>query len=56
VNAIAPGMVRTSDNVAMAGANAAYVELGSLAEGVLALADPAGSATGQVVPITPHRD
>lgn len=56
VNAIAPGMVRTSDNVAMAGAGAAYVELGALADGVLALADPASTATGQVVPITPRPD
>ena len=52
VNAVAPGMVRTGDNVAEAGPSAAYVELSTIAAGILALADPAGTRTGAVVPIT----
>lgn len=54
VNAVAPGMVRTSDNVATAGSTAAYVELDDIAAGILTLADPAGSASGVVLPITPR--
>ncbi len=54
VNAIAPGMVRTADNVAAVGTTAAYVELDDIASGVLTLADPAGSDTGVVLPITPR--
>jgi NAD(P)-dependent dehydrogenase (short-subunit alcohol dehydrogenase family) len=52
VNAVAPGMVRTSDNVAAEGDGAAYVELSAIAAGILALADPMGTTTGAVVPIT----
>jgi NAD(P)-dependent dehydrogenase (short-subunit alcohol dehydrogenase family) len=52
VNAVAPGMVRTTDNVAAMGSAAAYVELSAIAAGILALADPTGHRTGEVVPIT----
>ena len=52
VNAVAPGMVRTSDNVAAVGEGAAYVELSAIAAGILALADPVGTTTGEVMPIT----
>ena len=38
VNAVAPGMVRTGDNVASAGGDAAYVELSDITEGVMSLA------------------
>jgi NAD(P)-dependent dehydrogenase (short-subunit alcohol dehydrogenase family) len=55
VNAVAPGMVRTGDNVAAAGAGAAYVELAAIAEGILSLADPAATTTGTILPITPAR-
>jgi NAD(P)-dependent dehydrogenase (short-subunit alcohol dehydrogenase family) len=55
VNAVAPGMVRTGDNVAAAGAGAAYVELTAIAEGILSLADPAATTTGAILPITPVR-
>jgi NAD(P)-dependent dehydrogenase (short-subunit alcohol dehydrogenase family) len=54
VNAVAPGMVRTSDNVAAVGEGAAYVELGDITEGVLALASPGAAATtGHILPIAP---
>jgi NAD(P)-dependent dehydrogenase (short-subunit alcohol dehydrogenase family) len=53
VNAIAPGMVRTGDNVAAVGAAAAYVELSAIADGVLSLADPAATTTGEILPIRP---
>ena len=53
VNAVAPGMVRTGDNVAAVGAAAAYVELSAIADGVLALADPAATTTGEILPIRP---
>ncbi|HEY6948584.1 MAG TPA: SDR family oxidoreductase, partial [Gemmatimonadales bacterium] len=53
VNAIAPGMVRTGDNVAAVGAAAAYVELSAIADGVLSLADPAATTTGAILPIRP---
>lgn len=53
VNAVAPGMVRTADNVAAVGAGAAYVELAAIADGILSLADPAATATGQILPIRP---
>ena len=42
VNAVAPGMVRTGDNVAAAGEDAAYVELRDITDGVLALAELRG--------------
>jgi NAD(P)-dependent dehydrogenase (short-subunit alcohol dehydrogenase family) len=53
VNAIAPGMARTAENVAASGADAAYVELDQITAGVLRLAGPeSNGVTGQVVPIT----
>jgi NAD(P)-dependent dehydrogenase (short-subunit alcohol dehydrogenase family) len=53
VNAVAPGMVRTGDNVASAGEDADYVELSDITEGIMALAaDPA--ATGHILPISPR--
>jgi NAD(P)-dependent dehydrogenase (short-subunit alcohol dehydrogenase family) len=55
VNAVAPGMARTSDNVAAEGENAAYVELDDLTEGVLTLAIPGPNApTGEIRRITPR--
>ncbi len=54
VNAVAPGMVRTSDNVAVAGPDASYVELEDLTEGIMALAHQATSVTGHIVPIAPR--
>lgn len=53
VNAVAPGMVRTADNVAAVGAAAAYVELSAIADGILFLADPAATTTGEILPIRP---
>jgi NAD(P)-dependent dehydrogenase (short-subunit alcohol dehydrogenase family) len=53
VNAVAPGMVRTADNVAAVGAAAAYVELSAIADGILSLADPAATTTGEILPIRP---
>jgi NAD(P)-dependent dehydrogenase (short-subunit alcohol dehydrogenase family) len=55
VNAVAPGMVRTGDNVATAGAEAPYVELDDIAAGILSLADPAKRETGVILPITPRQ-
>lgn len=53
VNAIAPAMVRTTDNVASAGADAQYVEMDHIADGILFLASPAAAAiTGHILPIT----
>jgi 3-oxoacyl-[acyl-carrier protein] reductase len=55
VNAVAPGMARTGDNVAAAGANAAYVEMDDLTRAVLSLAVSGPDApTGQIVPVTPR--
>jgi NAD(P)-dependent dehydrogenase (short-subunit alcohol dehydrogenase family) len=55
VNAVAPGMARTADNVAAAGEGAAYVEMEDLTRGVLSLAtDGADAPTGRIVPITPR--
>ncbi len=53
VNAVAPGMVRTGDNVASAGSSAAYVELAAISAGIMSLADPASTTTGTILPITP---
>jgi NAD(P)-dependent dehydrogenase (short-subunit alcohol dehydrogenase family) len=54
VNAIAPGMVRTSDNVASAGESAAYVELEDITRGVMSLATPSAlTLTGHILPIAP---
>lgn len=55
VNAVAPGMARTGDNVATAGEGAAYVEMDELTRGVLALAMPGPDApTGEIRPIAPR--
>jgi NAD(P)-dependent dehydrogenase (short-subunit alcohol dehydrogenase family) len=54
VNAVAPGMVRTGDNLAAVGEEAAYVELSDITDGVLSLASPASaSITGHILPIAP---
>jgi NAD(P)-dependent dehydrogenase (short-subunit alcohol dehydrogenase family) len=54
VNAVAPGTVRTSENVASVGADAAYVELHDVTDGVLSLASPESEAiTGHILPIAP---
>jgi NAD(P)-dependent dehydrogenase (short-subunit alcohol dehydrogenase family) len=53
VNAVAPGMVRTGDNVAAVGTSAAYVELSAISDGILSLADPASTTTGVILPIKP---
>jgi NAD(P)-dependent dehydrogenase (short-subunit alcohol dehydrogenase family) len=53
VNAVAPGMVRTADNVAAVGASADFVELSAISDGILALADPASTTTGAILPIKP---
>jgi len=55
VNAVAPGMTRTGDNVAAAGESASYVELDDLTHGVLSLAAPGPTApTGEIRPIAPR--
>jgi len=54
VNAVAPGMVRTTENVASVGSDAAYVELDDICKGVLDLADPASTLTGTIRPIRPR--
>jgi len=54
VNAVAPGMVRTADNVAAVGENAEYVELSDITRGVMSLASPdSTSVTGHILPIAP---
>jgi NAD(P)-dependent dehydrogenase (short-subunit alcohol dehydrogenase family) len=54
VNAIAPAMVRTVDNVAAVGdGEAQYVEMQEITDGVLTLASPGATATGQILPISP---
>jgi NAD(P)-dependent dehydrogenase (short-subunit alcohol dehydrogenase family) len=53
VNAIAPGMVRTVDNLASVGdSGAQYVELREITDGVMSLAADAAT-TGQILPISP---
>jgi len=53
VNAIAPAMVRTPDNVAQAGEGAHYVEMSQLIGAVLFLAGDASSGiTGHILPVT----
>jgi NAD(P)-dependent dehydrogenase (short-subunit alcohol dehydrogenase family) len=54
VNAIAPAMVRTVDNVAAAGeTDTQYVEMHEITDGVMSLAAPGATMTGQVLPISP---
>lgn len=53
VNAVAPGMVRTPENVASAGVDARYVEMDQLTDAVLFLASDCASAiTGHILPVT----
>ena len=55
VNAVAPGMVRTGDNIASAGQDADYVELSDITEGIMSLAgDGAPEASGHILPISPR--
>ncbi|HSE28316.1 MAG TPA: SDR family oxidoreductase [Gemmatimonadales bacterium] len=53
VNAVAPAMVRTADNVATAGPEARFVEMEDIVHAVLFLAsDGARAITGHVLPVT----
>ncbi len=53
VNAIAPGMVRTPENVAASGEAAHYVEMSQIMDAVLFLAGEAASGiTGHILPVT----
>ena len=53
VNAVAPEMVRTPENIASAGADAHYVEMDQLVNAVLFLAGDASSGiTGHILPVT----
>ncbi len=54
VNAVAPGMVRTGDNVSsVGGSKVRWVEMRQITDGVLFLAsDAADAITGHVLPIT----
>jgi NAD(P)-dependent dehydrogenase (short-subunit alcohol dehydrogenase family) len=53
VNAVAPGMVRTADNVAAAGPGARFVELQQITDAVLFLAGDAGAGiSGHILPVT----
>jgi NAD(P)-dependent dehydrogenase (short-subunit alcohol dehydrogenase family) len=54
VNAVAPAMVRTVDNVAAVGdGDVQYVEMQEITDGVMVLASSAAPTTGQIVPISP---
>lgn len=54
VNAVAPAMVRTVDNVAAVGeGDAHYVEMQEITDGVMTLASPGTAITGQILPISP---
>jgi NAD(P)-dependent dehydrogenase (short-subunit alcohol dehydrogenase family) len=54
VNAVAPAMVRTVDNVAAVGSGEAhYVEMQEITDGVMTLASPGTATTGQILPISP---
>ena len=54
VNAVAPSMVRTLDNVAAVGdGEAQYVEMQDITDGVMALASGTAGQTGQILPISP---
>lgn len=56
VNAVAPGMVRTPENVASAGPDASYIELEQITDGLLYLISDASSAlSGVVLPLTHGR-
>jgi NAD(P)-dependent dehydrogenase (short-subunit alcohol dehydrogenase family) len=56
VNAVAPAMVRTMDNVAAVGeGDAQYVEMQDVTGGVMALASSSSSSTGEILPIAPPR-
>lgn len=53
VNAVAPGMVRTPENIASSGEGAHYVEIAQVIQTVQFLASESSSGiTGQVVPVT----
>ncbi len=53
VNAVAPTMVRTVENVAAVGEAASYVEMSDITNAVLFLAsDAAAAITGHVLPVT----
>lgn len=53
VNAIAPDMVRTPENMASAGKDAHYVEMDQIVQTVLFLASEASSGiTGHILPVT----
>lgn len=53
VNAVAPDMVRTPENVASAGPDAHYVEMDQIVNAVLFLAGEASSGiTGHILPVT----
>jgi NAD(P)-dependent dehydrogenase (short-subunit alcohol dehydrogenase family) len=55
VNAVAPAMVRTVDNVAATGdGDAHYVEMQEITDGVMSLASPDATTTGQILPISPN--
>ena len=55
VNAVAPAMIRTGDNLASAGDEAEYVEMEDLVSAVLFLASDASRAiTGHVLPLRPR--
>jgi NAD(P)-dependent dehydrogenase (short-subunit alcohol dehydrogenase family) len=56
VNAIAPSTVRTAENIASVGADADFVELSAITDGVMALAAPGETVTGAVRPITSRPD
>ncbi len=54
VNAVAPAMVRTVDNVAAVGdGEAQYVEMHEITDGVMSLARSDATMTGQILPISP---
>jgi NAD(P)-dependent dehydrogenase (short-subunit alcohol dehydrogenase family) len=54
VNAVAPAMVRTVDNVAAVGdGDVQYVEMQEITDGVMTLASSSGATTGQILPISP---
>ena len=54
VNAVAPSMVRTVDNVAAAGdGGTQYVEMQEITDGVMSLAYTGATMTGLILPISP---